>query len=100
MRLIDADEFKGISWNSMSEMQEYTAGFDDGACYVLSKIDDAPTVDAVPVVRCKDCRHYIAATGEYWCNKNTTGNPYCDWEISPEWFCADGERGEAEPWRS
>ena len=27
-------------------------------CVWMSEIDDAPTVDAVEVVRCKDCKHY------------------------------------------
>ena len=47
-RLIDADKL---------EKQEYWGNercFD----YVDAEdIDNAPTVDAVPVVRCKDCKH-------------------------------------------
>jgi hypothetical protein len=49
MRLIDADALK-----------HYMALTDDGhgVCYVPSKdIRRAPTIDAVPVVRCKDCKH-------------------------------------------
>lgn len=49
MRTIDADKL---------ERQEYWGNercFD----YVDAEdIDNAPTVDAVPVVRCKDCKHY------------------------------------------
>lgn len=46
MRLIDADELKGKAF----------AAPDDGEHFVYCQdIDEAPTVDAVPVVRCKDC---------------------------------------------
>ena len=44
-------------------------------------IDDAPTIDAVEVVRCKDCKFYYA-----------NGGDTCITE--PDWFCADGERKE------
>lgn len=50
-------------------------------------IDDAPTVDAVPVIRCKDCKHAereedgdIMCT--FWdfceCNHHVLANGYCD----------------------
>lgn len=46
MRLIDADELKGKA----------VADPDDGEYFVYCQdIDEAPTVDSVPVVRCKDC---------------------------------------------
>ena len=36
-----------------------------------------------PIVRCKDCK------------KHNTMNCYCNaWQISDDWFCADGERQE------
>lgn len=48
MRLIDADELKGKAF----------ADPDDGEHFVYCQdIDDAPTVDAVPVIRCRDCIH-------------------------------------------
>ena len=45
--------------------------------------DISPTIDAVPVVRCKDCKHY---SGQF-CNKNDV----YPWP-KDNWFCADGER--------
>lgn len=71
---------------------------------VLSKIiDNAPTIDAVQVIRCKDCR---------WWDKTDNGFGYCHaekhchisahWEISifrtyrGDHFCADGEREDDE----
>lgn len=56
-------------------------------------IFDAPTIDAIPVVRCKDCR---------W-GREVCGNIKCsiDYNLPPEyhgydWFCPNGERREDE----
>ena len=51
----------------------------------LTRIEELPAVDAVPVVRCKDCKHRF------------TGKPDLDCEIcgGDDWYCADGERREA-----
>lgn len=46
MRLIDADAFEVFSY-SKDEM--WSDSFDDGVQMVLEKIDQAPTIDAVPV---------------------------------------------------
>ena len=57
MRLIDADALKKFMEHMLCTDKEptkerYTC---DVVCCV---IDGAPTVDAVPVIRCKDCKHY------------------------------------------
>lgn len=47
-----------------------------------------PTVDAVPVVRCKDCKWFRDSNG-------IDGFCYCDRiyrRCGTHWFCADGER--------
>lgn len=70
------------------------------------EIEQAPTVDAVEVVRCKDCKHRESVWHKdgrmkdggyyyYYCNLDT-GDPF---ELGREaeqddWFCADGERKE------
>lgn len=57
--------------------------------------DISPTIDAVPVVRCKDCVYGTPCNdGEYDCKKDigtiqTTVH-------KPDWFCADGERKEKQ----
>ena len=43
------------------------------------EIDKAPTIDAVPVVRCKDCKYFKTRLCENEDNHD-------------DWFCADGER--------
>ena len=48
-----------------------------------------PAVDAVEVVRCRECKH--GAYSEYY------GNVACNahlWVRGPEYFCADGQRRE------
>lgn len=54
-------------------------------------IKKEPAVDAVPVIRCKDCRyyntHYYCGDGFGWCERNGSGH-----STSDDWFCADGQR--------
>lgn len=57
---------------------------------VAQMIESAPTVDAVPVVRCKDCK--------WW---NTTEHEKCVaydafWVTDPDDFCCWGERREQD----
>lgn len=74
MRLIDADALK-------EELAKRTPHFAQRIKFTpcFEAIRDAPTVDAVPVVRCEQCIH----------------NHYCTWS-EPGWFCADGERKSNE----
>ncbi len=50
MRIIDADQAKEIAEVSLGDIFLQTA--------VKLLLDKTPTIDAVPVVRCKDCKHY------------------------------------------
>lgn len=58
---------------------------------VLEYAEYLPTVDAVPVTRCKDCRHgepdrYLkGGEDEVWCN-------YYDYPKPAAGFCEKGER--------
>ena len=79
MRLIDADAMRD-DWLENGE-NEYV--YDTNA--VLDSIDSQPTVDAVEVVRCKDCiRRYdtdecpmcFLIKGKYY--EYTNGNGFCD----------------------
>ena len=60
---------------------------------VIMMIKTAPTVDAVPVVRCRECKHYGTADFD--------GNILCGCtlhsamvDITPDSFCSYGERKE------
>ena len=63
---------------------------------VREDIRNAPTIDAVPVVRCKDCKH-----GQPMVYRHTEspcimcshlGSGFFARVFNPNWFCADGER--------
>lgn len=63
MRLIDADALKEAFWNvSFVYDEEGENGrknhdvSDMVAAVSCNAIDNAPTIDAVPVVRCRDCK--------------------------------------------
>lgn len=61
------------------------------AAKVLREVSDAPTVDAVVVTRCKDCKHYDLGV----CLKiYSDGNAQKDsWQSrNPDDFCSYGER--------
>lgn len=60
---------------------------------VRGTINACPTVDAVPVVRCKDCKHcqYDSIFGTYWCGGRLGGI-----EIEADFFCKDGEAKDGE----
>ena len=75
MRLIDADRAieivrdKGIAHPNAYHLTNYTTLI----------LQEAPTVDAVEIVRCKDCKYFKTRL--------------CENEDShDDWFCADGER--------
>lgn len=51
------------------------------------KVKELPAVDAVPVVRCGECRWYDSAF--YCCSK-------CGVCVNRDFYCADGARMDAE----
>lgn len=79
MRLIDADAL-GVGRCSRDVLPaDYCAGW-NGLIRLLEK---APTVDAVPVVRCKECKW---AGGDFVCYRGVMV------QHKPEDFCSYGER--------
>ena len=54
MRLIDADRLSEAIYDNVPAPYE-DASWAKENC--LAEIDAAPTVDAVPVVRCRECKH-------------------------------------------
>lgn len=89
MRLIDADafmeEYRKIQMASL-KMQH--------VCITDEAIDNAPTVDAVPVVRCKDCKHCNTdwAIGK-WYGSCKVWNTH---SVMADWYCVNGERKDDE----
>ena len=63
MRLIDADELiefinGRISDGSEDPASQHTIIRDETLMEIGSKVKSMPTVDAEPVIRCKDCKWY------------------------------------------
>ena len=86
MRLVDVDDL-GVGRCSKDVLPAaYCAGWNG----LLGLIEKAPTVDAVIVTRCKDCKHLVAV------NVNGKGIPTCrmsGMEVAPAEFCSRGEKG-------
>ena len=61
---------------------------------VEKRIFDAPTVDAVEVVRCNDCEYY--SRSGFCRNGNITSNCDCDLEKEPNGYCDWGERRDGD----
>ena len=79
--LIDANVFR--DWLSKQKRI--------GKNLVIMMLDETPTVDAVPVVRCKDCKHWRNS------GNNIFGSDYgtcveCLMDTQQEHFCSYGER--------
>ncbi len=85
MRLIDADKVKF----------KFPYGFDNNGILMIPyhsckcSLDNSPTVDAVPVVRCRDCKHMcrdnVGIFCEVWNGYNGCGY---------DGFCNYGEQRE------
>lgn len=98
-RYVDADSIEQLKPIDKWERDYQTFNCDDAyemGWYDLdSKIRALPTVDAVEVVRCKDCMYGVQEelfdldgvnhrSTEWHCVKN-------DLSVVDDWFCADGE---------
>ena len=89
MRLIDADKAIGRYYTEW-EKQDISDGAQDRD-WLKQCIDEAPAIDAVPVVRCKDCTYFSNA------KINTKGFLICPasgMEITEDDYCSYGERKE------
>ena len=90
MRLIDSDEL----WERLNyEPWEHNADRDEIA---LPIVNAAPTVDAVPVVRCKDCKWFADNNGGEWygCKMFHVVRITPEDAPKPDDFCSYGERME------
>ena len=92
MRLIDADAL-GVGRCSKDILPAaYCAGWNG----LIELIEKAPTIDAVPVVRCRECKNYVIVDEfeggkRYMCLVNHFS--YLDNDGDNQ-FCSYGERKE------
>ena len=86
-RLIDADKVaEAIAW---LDEYDFVIWHDVQKC-----IDKVPTVEAEPVVRCKNCIHSGQCTKEIVMKMRVGSYLYCP--MGNEGFCSHGERKEDE----
>lgn len=91
MRLIDADALKA-RWYKINDIDENDRGARFvGYCEIAGMIDNAPTVDAVEVVRCKDCKHAYKRKQR---NKTAVLCELFGAGMKDDDFCSCGERSE------
>ena len=85
-RLIDAEALKSYM-DECSKESKFRVYYG----YAESFIDDAPTIDAVPVVRCRECKYLFKNNGH-----DKSGCPIIDANIwmDDDDFCSHGERKE------
>lgn len=74
MRLIDADEARK---NATIDL-------------IAHYIDRLASVDAVEVVRCKDCKYSYNISGRWRCSHGIC----CGRAVPPGFYCAEGKRKE------
>ena len=79
MRLIDGDLLMKTVFNDVVLVDGEVKGV---GLILAETVDKAPTIDAVEVVRCRDCKHRYS---DSWCE-------YVD--DDDNFYCARGERKE------
>ena len=95
MRLIDADAMKRVYQEVLcSHVACIDCSFfmDDKYCRFETMLSEAPTINAIPVVRCRECKH----RGTDDCIFHIKGEP-ADEELLLKLdndFCSYGERKE------
>ena len=96
MRLIDADWV--LEHTKPYELSDEDWSVTGGTAIRLihNAIDQAPTIDAVPVVRCRECKHLnVVNRKELYAHCPKTNTVFLPFELDTrEHFCSLGERKE------
>ena len=94
MRMIDADAMKRVYQEVLcSHVACIDCSFfmDDKYCRFETMLSEAPTINAIPVVRCRECNKGEIDDpdfpDEYYCHEG------CGWNKG-DFYCAYGERKE------
>ena len=90
MRLIDADEAKLALIASKAKHMAHNEILSADEDEIMGFLDHMKTVDAVPVIRCKDCKHWQCDDSESYCDElgifDTDMNSYCSYaKRKEEW---------------
>ena len=92
MRLIDADALMDVIRQHEYRLATKQGSIDYGmfTLGIQQAVDEQPTIDAVPVVRCRECKH--CDPENYHCDRPMgTAAPL---KRKPDDFCSYGERKE------
>ena len=95
-RLIDADALRFEIINKPSEFKateatiDFLTGLSKRTHEVLDILDESQTIDAVPVVRCRECKWWKEDDDIGHCDNPDGLDNYA----KPEDFCSYGERKE------
>ena len=80
------EEIIQIRWNETTAPVSWSHAYAD----FIEDIEEQPVADVIPVVRCKDCKHYeIGKDYESYCNHINGLDKAKDYD-----FCSYGERKE------
>lgn len=88
MKLIDSDELK-------RQLKKLPMMSNWGEAFMPLLIDEQPTIDAVPVVRCRECEYYdengdcISLDLRIGIHSDTINYDFCP---DPDFYCAYGRR--------
>ena len=100
MRLIDADALQNILLTIATALEHEYGSLGGAVSGCMKHIDNAPTVDAVPVVRCRECIHRYTENcpmffhASYW---HEGYEEYVDDDTDhteDDYFCPEGKRKE------
>ena len=97
-KLISADALRQRMYHDAFETDTEMQRWDSG-CWIRYKmfenaLEDAPTVDAVEVVRCKDCKWASACYGDIV--RASKGGGEVHIPLGTDGYCSRGERREDE----
>ena len=95
MRVIDADSLQRRICGAKCGCEYEDCG-NEGDCEYDHFIFHAPTIDAVPVVRCRECKHLnVLNRKELYAYCTKTNTVFLPFELDTrEHFCSLGERKE------
>ena len=80
-RLIDADEVVKALDEALKEQTDFMDALRKQLLVGFAKqvLSDTPTVDAVEVMRCKDCMFYASGWCKKWLEWSSDNNGFCSW---------------------
>lgn len=93
MRLIDADALMDVIRQHEYRLATKQGSIDYGmfTLGIQQAVDEQPTIDAVPVVRCKDCKWLYDEMDDYCCRSHRGLVRICE-----NSFCSYGERKDGD----